>query len=259
MKPAITSKSNPTYKLIKSLETKKGRDKSGLFFVEGRRMVDEALTYAAGDIFCIAVTEDFYENNKLFMNSIDESGKYVYTLTASLFKDICGTQSPQGIAAVIKQPSSSIPSVSDLRFVLILDRIAEPGNMGTIIRTAEAAGVDLIYLMKGSADIYNPKVVRSTMGSIFRMQFYSADTPAELEALKEYGFTLIATSLEGAEKIETVAIPKKRAVIIGSEATGVSTELLSLADLKIRLSMCGKVESLNAAVATGIILYMLKG
>ena len=142
-------------------------------------------------------------------------------------------------------------------FVLILDGVSEPGNMGTIIRTAEAAGIDLICLTRGCVDVYNSKVVRAAMGSLFRMKFAECDA-GMAETMRARGFTLVATALYNSVPLESAQITGKRAIIIGSEAEGVSEEFLSLADIAVKIDMCGKVESLNAAVAAGIVMYKFK-
>ena len=144
-----------------------------------------------------------------------------------------------------------------MSYVLILDGVAEPGNMGTIIRTAEAAGIECICLGQGCTDIYAPKAVRSAMGSVFRMKFCGFDAAAAA-ALKSAGFTIAATALYNSVPIESAKISGKRAIVIGNEAHGVSDEVLSISDMAVRIDMKGKAESLNAAVAAGIAMYMLR-
>ena len=254
----ITSRDNKTLKLIRSLQRKKGRMDSGLYFAEGTRLVSEALKYRNSDIKFLIASDNFAQKNKNFMNSLDENGKTVYTSKEGLFKEMCNTETPQGIGAVLKIPDVTIPDWCLLKFVLVLDGVSEPGNLGTIIRTAEAAGIDAVVLTKGCADLYNPKVVRSSMGSLFRMICVS-DVDAELIAdLKSEGFTIVSTALKDAAEITDVKIDGKRAVIIGSEAFGVSEQILKISDIRIKIPMEGMVESLNAAIAAGIVMYMLR-
>ncbi|MEG1441940.1 MAG: RNA methyltransferase [Oscillospiraceae bacterium] len=255
---SITGRENKNIKLLKSLSRKHGRIKNGMYFAEGTRLVSEAIKYREEDILFLLITNEYYEKNTNFINSLDERGKNMYTLSTPLFKEACDTKTPQGIAAVMKITDAESQNIADMSLVLILDGISEPGNMGAILRTAEAAGVDMVYITRGSADIYNPKVVRSTMGSIFRINFKYIDNIDDIKNLKDFGFQLISSSLEGSERIDDISFSEKRAIVIGSEAEGVSPEILEISDLKIRLDMHGLVESLNASVAAGIILYMLK-
>ncbi len=255
---AITSKDNKLLKTIRSLQRKKGREDAGLYFVEGVRMVEEALSYRETEIVSVIMSESYAERNQEFLSALDESGKTVYTAKEHLFNELCNTESPQGIGVVLKLPDKPAVFTETDRFILILDGVSEPGNLGTIIRTAEAAGVDRVLLMKGCADLYNPKVVRSTMGSLFRVPCVTAVEPETLESLKKSGFILIATALDDASSIYDARVIGKRGLVIGSEAFGVSKEVLSLADLRVFIPMDGKVESLNAGVAAGISMYMFK-
>lgn len=250
----ITSADNKKLKLMSLAAVKKGREKHGVFLVEGRRITEEAVEYAADRIKYIFVSNTFAVNNNSFVCGLDAAGFSVYTVSDKLFRAVSDTTTPQGIAALIEIPVSKPESADKLERVLILDGVSEPGNMGTIIRTAEAAGIDAIYLMKGCADIYNPKVVRSTMGSIFRMRFVNAcfDDAAEL---KKHGFEVVASALDDSVDLYEHPYSNRCAVIIGNEAHGVSDELSGLSDIKIRIPMQGRIESLNAAVAAGILMY----
>ena len=248
----ITSRDNQVLKAIRSLHHKKGRAQSGLYFAEGVRLVQEALDFVSDRVRLVVVSESYFANNEFYINSLDNSGKKIYITEDKLFADICDTETPQGIAAVLEIPDEVAPDLSSTGYVLMLDGVAEPGNMGTIIRTAEAAGIDGIFLMKGCVDIYSPKVVRSAMGSVFRMKFFKANIDT-IESLKAEGFKIATTALYNSKPIKG-----KRAIVIGNEAHGVSDEVLSLSDICVRIDMCGKVESLNAAVAAGIAMYMLR-
>lgn len=248
----ITSRDNKTLKLVRSLHKKKGRNQSGLYFAEGTRLVDEALRFADKSVRFLLVADSYFKANS---NRFEDTDKEIYITSDKLFAQCCDTENPQGIAVVLEIPEND--EVLNSNYILILDGVAEPGNMGTIIRTAEAAGIDAIYLMDGCADIYNPKVVRSAMGSLFRMKFKDSNI-LELENLKKDGFTIVATALYNSQPIEKVKLSGKRAIVIGNEAQGVSQDVLNLADMAVRIDMCGSVESLNAAVAAGISMYMLR-
>ncbi len=250
----ITGKDNPNLKLIRSLSSKNGRKKANAFAAEGKRLVEEIIAYAAERVKFFAVSEEFEEKNKNFMKMLDETGKSVYTVKEKLFRETCTTEHPQGVLAVMSTEGAPAADMRAARFVLILDGVSEPGNMGTIIRTAEAAGVDAILLCGDCVDVYNPKTVRSTMGSLLRVPLIIGGQE-DLLRLKEQGFHLFAAALDGTEK--TIALPAgtKRAVVIGNEAHGISKEVLRLVDTRLRIPMHGKVESLNAAVAAGILMY----
>lgn len=262
---SITARENKKLKLISSLSTKKGRVKNKGYLVEGKRMVLEAVEYVRSAIMFIIISENFGFENKDLITSLDESGISVYTVSDKLFKESVDTMNPQGIAAAvsINNLSDKKSDLNSINKILILDGISEPGNLGTIIRTAEAAGIELIYLLKGCADIYNPKVVRSTMGSIFRTEFIFAEDAEILNNLKKQGFKIICSCLENSVDIYRYITDRekdgynKTAIVVGSEAFGVSEEVLSMSDIRVRIPMRGKVESLNAAIAAGILMYLL--
>lgn len=255
----ITSRDNAALKLARSLHKKRGREKSGRYFAEGLRLVGDALGCKAGLVDFVIVSDGFYKKNKDFVDGLDKDNKIVYITDDRSFCEICDTETPQGIAAVLKLPEyeEHTDEFKDMSYVLILDGVAEPGNMGTIIRTAEAAGIECICLGHGCTDIYAPKAVRSAMGSVFRMKFCGFDE-GTASALKSAGFTVAATALYNSVPIEAAKISGKRAIVIGNEAHGVSDWVLSISDMAVRIDMKGQAESLNAAVAAGIAMYMLR-
>lgn len=254
----ITSRDNKTVKLVRALERKKERVKRGLYFAEGVRLVKEAVRDAEEDIQFILVSSSFAEKNEFFINSLDESGKTVYTAKDVIFQSMCRTETPQGIGAVLKMRPTQNQWMGTERYILLIDGVSDPGNLGTMIRTAEAAGVDKVCIFEGSADLYNPKTVRATMGSLFRVPFWIGSAEEIFPELKRLGFQIFAAALHHSVPAETVEIPSKRAVIIGSEARGVSETVLQMADTCVRIDMKGRVESLNASVAAGILLYQFK-
>ncbi len=258
MKIPILSRENKTLKLIRGLQKKKGRTDSGLYFVEGVRIVREALQDAEAQIECLVVSQSFEEKNQSFVDDLDKNGKTVYIVKDGLFSDLCDTETPQGIAAVLHMTKPTIQPQT-LSYLLVLDGVSEPGNLGTMIRTAEAAGIEAVLLLKGCVDLYNPKVVRSTMGSLFRVPCVTGLEPSYLKELQSQGFQLIATALEDSVPLTEGVVTGNRAIVIGSEADGVSEEILKMADVRLRIPMEGKVESLNAAVAAGIVMYRFKG
>lgn len=249
----ITSKDNKNLKLIRGLESRSNREKINKYTAEGKYIVDEAIRYAMPHIFCIVMSETFAKKNKEMIKTLDKSNKNIYIVTESIFSKLSFTENSQGVLAVLNMTSPDKKNIGD--FLLVLDKISEPGNLGTIIRTAEAAGITSIYTTLGSVDIYNPKVVRSTMGSIFRMNIIQGIMYEEIAALKAEGYYIAATALYNSEELKREERLEKFIIVIGNEAHGVSEELLKLSDRRIRLPMQGKVESLNAAVAAGIVMY----
>ena len=191
------------------------------------------------------------------------SNEFLYTIakyncvyvTEKVFSGITDVTNPQGILAVIGKNTDINEIDYNQNLFLVLDNIQDPGNMGTILRTADSVNLKQIIVAKGTADCYNPKVVRSTMGAIFRVKVIECeDLKKVLKEMKKRKIKVYATDLQTDKSIYDVDY-QKSAIIIGNEANGVSRDILELADEKIKIPMIGKTESLNAAVATGIILY----
>ena len=249
----ITSTSNEQIKkLIQLKEKSKVRKTTGTFTVEVKKMFVEI---PAEDLVSVYVSETFLKEN----GELVKEKKY-QIVSDQVFKKISDTVTPQGIVAVVKQKSYSIDYIIEKRnkeksCIVVLDRLQDPGNMGTIVRTGEAAGISGIIMSKDSADIYNPKVIRSTMGSIFRVPFAIVDDlAAAVDTLKDNGITTYAAHLKG-EFYNSGSLTKDCALLIGNEARGLSEEISAKADKLIKIPMHGKVESLNAAVATAILMY----
>ena len=259
----ITSRDNKILKHVKKLGSVSYRAKSREFIAEGERLCNEALACNA-DISLAIMSETFIDENVNFQKKLDDLKVKVYTVPDKLFDDISKTDTPQGVLFVIKQANGENVNFADISRVLVLDGVAEPGNMGTIIRTAGAFGFSTIILVNSCVDIYNPKVVRSTMGGIFRSDFIRAGCRGEpcspvdiIETLKSAGFKIIATALKNAVDINTINFDGKIALVIGNEANGVSSELLELSDVNVKIPMANGAESLNAAVAAGIVMYVV--
>lgn len=252
----ITSKDNEFVKHIKKLKEKKYREEYGEFIVEGIKMIEEAILEEA-KIKNIIICEDCKNNGGIPKDVLYEIAKYdcIY-VNEKVFSQITDVSNPQGILAVIDK-SNNAEALIDYKadLFLILDNIQDPGNMGTILRTADSINLKQILVSKGSSDAYNPKVVRSTMGAIFRVKVIECeDLVKTIKELKKHKINIYATDLKTDETIYDVDY-KKSAIVIGNEANGVSEEVLNCADKRIKIPMLGKTESLNAAVATSIILY----
>ncbi len=252
----ITSKDNEIVKNIKKLKEKKYRDQTGQYIIEGIKLVKEAIEEKA-NIQKIVLCEDCENDGTIEKALMYEIAKYdcIY-VSKKVFDSITDVNTPQGILAIIKRKALDEQEISykeDL--IVVLDGIQDPGNLGTILRTVDSVGLSQIVLSEKTADPYNPKVVRSTMGAIFRLNIIQSNNIIEdLKKIKKNRFKLLATSLENSESIYNIDLNKK-AIIIGNEANGVSKEVFDIVDEKTKIPMLGKTESLNAAVATGVILY----
>lgn len=268
----IKSKDNKKLKNLRLLiEKASERRKQALFITEGLKMVNEAMSLGlAKHIF---VSEAFLfslENNKFTGSLKKEAERFkdfhlenenMNTVSETIFKSFSETVSPQGILAITEMPSYDKKSIIDKKEeikLIVVEDISDPGNLGTIVRTAEAAGMSALIMSKQTVDIFNPKVVRSTMGSIFRLPFfYEEDLSKTIVELKEEGISFYAAHLKGKKSYKEIDYSKKSAVIIGNEARGISEEIASLCDTYVKIPMHGQVESLNAAIAAALMMYEL--
>lgn len=241
----ITSLKNPKVAAWKALKDRKGRRESGCFLVEGRKMVEEALA-SAFDVETVLVQEGMELPDGLTMP--------VYELPAHVLAAVCDTKTPQGIAAVVRMKEQSALG----KHIVVLDGVQDPGNVGTIIRTADAAGLDGVLLSTQCADVFSPKVLRATMGSIFRMNLRTTDDlPGALTKLREKGYSILSSQLDGTPFYEREKVAEQFALIIGNEGNGVSEQVQQTATHRVRLPMRGGAESLNAAIAAAIMMYEL--
>lgn len=249
----IESKDNNLFKNIKKLKERRFRDKEGLFILEGFRLIEEAIK-AKMEIENIIISKDYEQKFQEFLLNNIDLNKKTYFLANNLFIQLSSTENPQGIIAVVKKKNNQKTLKGD--FYLICDKVQDPGNLGTIIRTAHAAGVNGIILTKGTVDIYNDKTIRSTMGSIFYIPiFYDDENYSIIRSLKEDGFSLVATSLAESKNFFEEDLKGKTILAVGNEGNGISNELFELADKKVKIPMPGGAESLNVSIATSIILF----
>lgn len=251
----ISSKDNEFVKHIKKLKDKKYRDINKEFIVEGIKLIKEAIEENA-EIKQIVICDNCQNSDIIPKELMYEIAKYecVY-VTEKIFNSISDVNTPQGILAIIgrKITEEEIDYSQDI--IVALDDIQDPGNLGTILRTVDSIGLNQILVSKGTADSYNPKVVRSTMGAIFRVKIIECeDLERTLKQIKKHKYELVITSLQTKNSIYDVEYNKK-AIVIGNEANGVKQEIQDIADIKVKIPMLGRTESLNASVATGIILY----
>ncbi len=226
-------------KLIKSLQQKKYRDLHGLFLVEGNKCVSELLESKLEVEFLLALQRQVDDYPEATVISEKE------------MSSISALKTAPGILAVAKKPSLAVTDFGQK--ILLLDNLKDPGNLGTIIRSAEWFGIKDIFLSKECVEEFNPKVIQSTMGSIFRMRMQRMSLTEAITMLKEKGFSMFGADMEG-EVLKSISWPEKIGLVIGSESHGISQEVSPLLDKKVTIEGRGKAESLNAAVATSIII-----
>lgn len=252
----ITSSSNSQVKnLIQLTKKAKARKDQGLFVVEGKKMFRELPAAMREQVY---VSEAFLagEENREMLNGIDYE-----TLSDSVFRSVCDTQTPQGILALARMQRYTLPELlkgahGQRQHLLILESIQDPGNLGTMFRTGEGAGVTGILMNHTTVDVYNPKTIRATMGSIYRVPFYIAeDFEQTVRQLQQQGVRLYAAHLDGAQSYDEPDYTQGCGFMIGNEGNGLSDALASLADARIRIPMEGQVESLNAAIAATLLMY----
>ena len=247
----ITSTANAQVKNIITLLKKSAKRKeSGLFVIEGIRMFTEIPKDRIEKIY---VSESFFKENGTILNG------FAYELVSdNVFTQMSDTKTPQGILALVRMLEYNIEEIIsvDMPVVVMLENIQDPGNLGTIMRTAEGAGVTGIIMSKDTVDIYNPKTIRSTMGALFRMPFiYVEDIIEVSDVLKKRDIVLVAAHLQGKKNYYAEELNRPMALMIGNEGNGLTDAFTKKADMLVKIPMEGQLESLNAAVSTAIILY----
>lgn len=250
----ITSTKNQKIKnVMKLMTSSKARKEQDVFIVEGIRMFKEIdkNDYVEG-----FVSSDFYENNREYLKKCEKTYEVV---DDKVFEQMSGTLTPQGIMAVVKQKHyvlEDIITTDRPAHVIVCENLQDPGNLGTIIRCGEGAGITGIIMSKNTVDIYNPKTIRSTMGSIFRIPFLYTDNLEEtIGELKSKNVKMLAAHLKGKKNYDEVNYKGSVGFLIGNEGNGLTDKTANLADEYILIPMEGKVESLNAAIASSILMY----
>lgn len=243
----ISSKNNEKIKEIKKLKEKKY--KKNQYIIEGIKIVKEAIGEKA-NIDLIVISESFYKNS----NDIEINNYNILVVTDKVFNELSDVKTPQGILAIINKNENNIID-TNTDYIMAIDDIQDPGNLGTIIRTLDSANIKQLIVSKGTVYAYSPKVVRSTMGAIFRVNIIEVENLLEtLLELKNNNFDIVCTSLQTNNSIYDLEY-KKKIVVIGNEANGVSKEIQKNSDNKVKIPMLGKTESLNASVAASIMIY----
>ncbi|MDA8234414.1 MAG: RNA methyltransferase [Clostridia bacterium] len=251
----LTSVQNTRVKEIKGLHQKKNRDREKVFLIEGVRFVEEAL--AAG-----VTVNTVIHSPKLIttlrgqelLYKAENGGVELLEVADHVLEHLADTENPQGVMAVLPQlEQGSIPPEG--RLVLLVDGVQDPGNLGTIIRTADAAGVGAVLLGEGTVDLYNPKTLRSTMGSLFHLPVTRVNALEVITAMKQQGWRVAVADVQGKVEWFEADFYKPMVIVVGSEARGPREEILSIADDRLRITMPGRAESLNVAIATGVLLF----
>lgn len=249
----ITSTGNAQMKNVVALMKKaKERKEQGIFVVEGRKMFEEA---PKDRILSVYVSESFcgqQEAQKLL------EGQNYEVVSDAVFKSISDTKTPQGILCLVKMPQYGLSELlqGERTHLLVLEGIQDPGNLGTMLRTGEGAGITGVILNRTTVDLFNPKTIRSTMGSIYRVPFFVADDLAEtLGELRARGIRIYAAHLGGSVPYDELSYCGGTAFLIGNEGNGLTDGTAALADIRVRIPMEGRVESLNAAVSAALLMY----
>ncbi|RST76560.1 RNA methyltransferase [Siminovitchia acidinfaciens] len=246
----IQSAKNSRVKEWKKLLTKKGRDQTGKYMVEGVHLLEEAIK--ANEVVEIMVQSDFAAMDA------EQLKQYPVTLiSAEVSRAISATETPQGIFAVCKKRTVSV-DLSVHRRLLLFDGVQDPGNIGTMIRTADAAGIDAVIFGEGTGDLYNPKVIRSAQGSHFHLHVETGDLSEWIGKLKAADIPVYGTAIENAQAFTNVPPTDAFALIVGNEGAGVDPAILDQTDNNLYIPLYGQSESLNVAIAAGILLYHLR-
>ncbi|MGP3777691.1 TrmH family RNA methyltransferase [Halanaerobium saccharolyticum] len=255
----ISSSQNDKVKYLNKLYRSRNRRKEGVFILEGKRLIEAALAGGA-DFKQVFLTPAFFKSaeNDNLLADLKLKSEFIY-LEEQLLKETASTVNPQGILAVVKESvfkGEDFYQQADK--ILLLDRIQDPGNMGTMIRTAVAAGFDGVIALKGSVDIYNQKVIRATMGGIFsiavRQKLSQEEFMSEIDS-RAADYELLAADIEAEEYHFQHRYQDKLILMIGNEANGIDQKLLAAATSKIKIPLAGEIESLNAAVAASVISF----
>ncbi|SHN06568.1 TrmH family RNA methyltransferase [Gracilibacillus kekensis] len=240
----ITSVKNEKVKNWRKLRKKKERDLQNQFIIEGFHLIEEA--HKSSWQIVEIIHQEGVECPKAWLHYP------LFKVTDNVMAAISETKTPQGIVAVVNKKNNDEKVVNR---ALMVDRVQDPGNLGTMIRTADAAGFDTVILGHGTVDLFNDKVIRSTQGSLFHLNVYEADLVGEMERLQQLSITIWSTGLENASNYHELDVPDKIAIIVGNEGSGVNRTLMTKADQNVMIPIYGQAESLNVSIAAAILMY----
>ena len=253
----ITSTSNARIKRLVNLKKKrKLRDEESVLLGQGIRMLREVPLHKLKEVY---VSESFYKKEKDTVKEVLKDSKVrVEELTDTVFAHASDTKTPQGILCVVEQMNHEINELTSAKcpLIMVLDHLQDPGNLGTMIRTGEGAGITGVIMNNQTVDIFNPKTIRATMGSIFRVPFvYVPDLAPVLEQMHAKGIYTYAAHLKGQEYYDSFSFREPTAFLIGNEGNGLSKEISDQAGQYLKIPMEGRVESLNASIAAALLMY----
>ena len=253
----ITSFSNPRVKQVVQWQTKaKERKKDNIFLAEGIKMYEEAPEASVKEVYIIEETLQKMLKDDFLKHKLQKTG---YELVSSeVFQKMSDTQTPQGVLVVLDRPKYDLTSLLQKKnpMFVVLEDIQDPGNLGTIVRTGEGAGVTAVIMTKNTVDIFNPKTIRATMGSIYRVPFLYVDSIEDtIKSLHNSGVKTYAAHLKGETYYDSFSFKEGTAFLIGNEGNGLKKETADLASAYLKIPMEGQVESLNAAIATSLLMY----
>ena len=260
----ITSPDNPVLKQIRKLQVRKNREKEGAYLIEGFHLMQEAL-HGGETIIAVLFRESLLSENPTvngLRGLLEEKQISVFTAPDDVFDRTADTETPQGVLGIVRRHDWTpdeffgIGGKNTAGNVIVLDRLQDPGNVGTILRTADAAGFLGAVVLKGTTDVYSPKVIRAASGSVFRLPILFAETPQEaVTLLRKYGKKTAAATPYGDRDYFTCPLASDTAIIIGNEGAGISEALLEETDLRLKIPMQETVESLNAAIAAAVLMF----
>ncbi len=247
----IQSEQNQWLKRCKALQQKKYRQQYGQFVAEGLRFVQEALDNQAAEVVLLD------EKHSHMLSQLSAGDTTVYLVREGLLAKALNTVNPQGIAAIAKQKQWDWQAVAAMKQIVVIDGVQDPGNLGTIMRTALASDTEAMLCLKGTVDLYNDKTLRSTMGAVFRLPVYQIDDVAAMEAdLHQWGFQLAVADIRAEQYHYQMQFPEKTALVVSNEANG--PQLVKAGDIMVKIPLYQQAESLNVAVAAGILLYAIR-
>lgn len=258
--PVITSAANPSIKAAAKLAARKGRRDEQLFLVEGPQAVSEGI----GQLVEVFITPQVVHEYGALLRMAAETGARIRTITPEVLRALSDTVTPQGIVGVAPIPDTDLDAIlRDATFLVVLDGVSDPGNAGTIVRTADAAGADAVVFLRGSVDPYNPKAVRASTGSVFHLPLITGVDSAELSRIGDAGLQLLAADVQASVPLDSVDLGRRTALVFGGEAAGLSTTAVGSCSLSVHIPIAtperagyhGHAESLNLAAAVAVMAY----
>jgi len=251
----LTSTKNPLIKQVRKLHSAKERNKQNMLLLEGTNLVNTALQvdYKLDIIF---YTDHWQVNHQLLCRIIAEKEVRTQLVSPEVLATIATTVSPDGVVAIAPRSVAQIPNIAQTNLSIALDRLQDPGNLGTIIRTAAATRVNGLWLSENSVDIYNPKVLRSSVGEWFKVPMGTHQNLAKLiQQHQQANVQVVATTSQATKTYWDTDFTRPTLILLGNEGSGLSSDLLEIADEQVTIPLSNKVESLNVAVATALLLY----